>query len=134
VPAAGATSPAAEPVTLEAEALREACLKADDGGKGRARAVLSVCRPAFKAAPESVELMVILARAELDRGRTTSARSWAKKAIAANPGLADAYVYLGGAEQEAGDTKSARAAYEKYLELAPSGRYARELRAILDSL
>ena len=79
-------------------------------------------------------MMVILARAELDRGRAAEARSWAKKALAVNPDLADAYVFLGGAEQEAENPEAAKAAYKKYLELAPNGRHARELRAVLDSL
>ena len=51
-----------------------------------------------------------------------------------NADLADAYVYLGGAEQELGNTSEAQAAYKKYLELAPKGRHARELRAVLDGL
>jgi tetratricopeptide (TPR) repeat protein len=78
--------------------------------------------------------MVIVASAELERGRAVEARSWAKKALDVNPDLADAYVVLGGAEQEAENPAEAKAAYKKYLELAPSGRHARELRAILDSL
>jgi Tfp pilus assembly protein PilF len=78
--------------------------------------------------------MVILARAELERGRAVEARSWAKKALAAKPDLADAYVFLGGAEQEVGNPDAAKAAYKKYLDLAPSGRHARELRAVLDSM
>ena len=78
--------------------------------------------------------MVILARAELERGRAVEARSWAKKALAAKPDLADAYVVLGGAEQESENPDAAKAAYKKYLELAPTGRHARDLRAILDNL
>jgi Flp pilus assembly protein TadD len=78
--------------------------------------------------------MVILARAELDRGRLGEARSLAKKALAADPQRLDAYIYLGNAEQEAGKAEDARAAYKKYLELAPNGPFARELRAILSNL
>jgi Flp pilus assembly protein TadD len=114
--------------------LRERCRKADAGGNGKATVVLAACRPAIEAEPEAADLMVILARAELDRGRAADARSWAKKATEVNPDLADAYVVLGGAEQEAENPEAAKAAYKKYLELAPSGRHARELRAILDSL
>jgi tetratricopeptide (TPR) repeat protein len=77
---------------------------------------------------------MILARVELDRGRAAEARSWAKKALYVNPDLADAYVVLGGAEQESENPDAAKAAYKKYLELAPKGRHARELRTILDSL
>jgi tetratricopeptide (TPR) repeat protein len=96
--------------------------------------ILAACRSAIEAQPEAADVMVILARAELDRGRATDARSWAKKALAVNPDLADAYLLLGGAEQEANNPAEAKAAYKKYLELAPTGRHARDLRAILDSL
>jgi hypothetical protein len=33
-----------------------------------------------------------------------------------------------------GNPDAAKAAYKKYLDLAPSGRHARELRAVLDSM
>jgi CheY-like chemotaxis protein len=126
--------PTLSPAPPGAEALGERCRKADAGGKGRPTAVLAACRPAIEAEPEAADMMVILARAELDRGRAAEARSWAKKALAVNPDLADAYVFLGGAEQEAENPEAAKAAYKKYLELAPNGRHARELRAVLDSL
>jgi Tfp pilus assembly protein PilF len=95
---------------------------------------LAACRPAIEAEPEAADIMVILARVELDRERAAEARSWAKKALGVDPNLADAYVFLGGAEQEMGNPDAAKAAYKKYLELAPTGRHARELRVVLDSL
>ena len=131
---ASAGAPTPGPATPGVGELRERCRKADAGGNGKATVVLAACRPAIEAEPEAADLMVILARAELDRGRAADARSWAKKATEVNPDLADAYVVLGGAEQEAENPEAAKAAYKKYLELAPSGRHARELRAILDSL
>ncbi|HJX64490.1 MAG TPA: DUF4388 domain-containing protein [Polyangia bacterium] len=116
------------------EGPRESCFKADAGGKGKPMVVLAACRPAIEAQPEAADIMVILARAELDRGRSGEAWTWAKKALAVNPDLADAYLLLGGAEQEAAHPAEAKAAYKRYLELAPTGRHARDLRAILDNL
>lgn len=127
-------APAPAPATPGTAELRERCRKADAGGNGKPTAVLAACRPAVEAEPEAADLMVIVARAELDRGRAVEARSWAKRATEVNPDLADAYVVLGGAEQEAENPDAAKAAYKKYLELAPNGRHARELRSILDSL
>ena len=46
----------------------------------------------------------------------------------------DAYVFVGGAEQSAGHRKAAKEAYKHYLQLAPGGRYAADLRAIVGSL
>ena len=49
----------------------------------------------------------------------------------AGPG--DAYVIIGGVKQAGDDKAGAKAAYKKYLELAPNGQYAPDLRAIVDS-
>jgi hypothetical protein len=43
-------------------------------------------------------------------------------------------VFVGEAEQNAGHTKAAKEAYAHYLRLAPSGRYATDLRAVQRSL
>jgi CheY-like chemotaxis protein len=126
--------PGAAPAPPTAEELRQKCLDVDDDGKGKARAVLAACRPALAADPKDAEVMVILARASMDRGRLGEARSLARKALVADPRRADAYVFLGTAEQQAGKVEEARAAYKKYLELAPDGRFAREIRAILNNL
>ena len=117
-----------------ASELRRKCLEVDADGKGKAKAVSAACRSALEAAPKDVEIMVILARAEIDRGRLGEARSLAKKMLTSDPQRLDAYVFLGTAEQEAGRIDEARAAYKKYLELAPDGPFARELRAILNNL
>jgi CheY-like chemotaxis protein len=113
---------------------REVCLKIDDGGKGRPKAVLTACRPAVKATPQAADLLLIMARAELDRGKAEESRDWAKQAIDVDPGLGAAYIFLGTAEQELGNKGEAKAAYQKYLQLVPTGRRARELRAVLDNL
>lgn len=111
-----------------------ACRKAYRGGRGRYKDVNAACRAAHQATPGAAEIMVMLAHAELERGQPSDALFWAKKAVQADPDRAEAYVFIGGAEQEAGRRAEAKAAYRKYLELAPNGRYARDLRAIVDSL
>jgi CheY-like chemotaxis protein len=115
-------------------ALRRACVESDANGEGKPRAVEKACRPALDANPKDVDVLLILARAELDRGRLGEARSLAKRALAADPQRAEGYIYLGNVEQEAKKIEEARAAYKKYLELAPNGPFAQELRAILSNL
>jgi tetratricopeptide (TPR) repeat protein len=100
----------------------------------RSREILDLCPVAFTSSPGGAEIAVALAKVEFDRGRSAQAYAWGKKAIAANPDLADAYVFIGGAEQSSGHGKAAKEAYEHYLRLAPSGRYAADLRAIVNSL
>jgi Flp pilus assembly protein TadD len=133
-PKTGGGEPAAATPSPAAGELRQNCIDVDAGGKGKARAVLAACRRALEADAKDAEVMVILSRAEIDRGRLGEARSLARKALVADPARADAYVFLGTAEQEAGKLEEARAAYKKYLELAPDGRFAREIRAILNNL
>jgi Tfp pilus assembly protein PilF len=76
----------------------------------------------------------MLAHAELNRGRLSQANELATKAVAINANLADAYVIIGGVHQDSGRNREAKAAYRRYLQLAPKGRYADELRSIVNSL
>jgi tetratricopeptide (TPR) repeat protein len=120
--------------TAGTEALAERCREANAGGRGRPSAVLAACRPAIEAEPQAADILAMLARAEIDLGRAAEARNWARRALRVDRNLADAYVFLGGAEQAMGRHVEAKAAYKKYLELAPTGRHAGELRAILGDL
>jgi Tfp pilus assembly protein PilF len=96
--------------------------------------VLSACAQAFADNPKSAEIAVMLAKTELDRGRARQALDWAKQAVALDEKQADAYVILGGAQQAIGHPAAAKFAYQRYLQLAPKGRYAADLRAVLGSL
>jgi Flp pilus assembly protein TadD len=110
----------------------EACRKSFD--RHRAKDVLATCPKAIDETPQSAELAVMLAKTEFEHGRARQALDWAKKAVALDADHADAYVYLGGAEQASGRAAAAKAAYKRYLQLAPQGRYAADLRAVLTSM
>ncbi len=132
VAAVAAAIPSPKALTPELEAQLAKCRAAH--GKAKYQAVLSTCGPVAAADPNSAEVALMLAHAEFERGRAVQALDWAKKVVVLDPAQADAYVYMGGAEQVAGRLKAARDAYRKYLELAPEGRYADDLRVILKSL
>lgn len=100
----------------------------------RNRRILALCPAAFASDGGDGHVAVALAKAEFNRGRFAQANLWSKRAIAINPDSAEAYVFAGGAEQNMGHRKAAKQAYLQYLRLAPSGRYAAELRSILGSL
>jgi Flp pilus assembly protein TadD len=100
----------------------------------QAKEIQSACEAAFDTDPTAADVAVLLAKTEFDKGRSAQAAAWSRKALAADPNAADAYVFLGGAEQSAGRTKAAKEAYKRYLQLAPTGRYAADLRAIVGSL
>jgi hypothetical protein len=123
------TAPAAAADTSEAQTRCKEAI----GGR-RNKDILAVCPDAFAADSSAADIAVALAKIEFDRGRTAQASEWGRKALAADPNAADAYVFIGGAEQSAGHRKAAKEAYKRYLQLAPGGRYARDLRAIVGSL
>lgn len=137
---AAALAPKPTPVTAPAPgdadpAAREAaCRAAYRNGNGRYAEVRAACGRWLAEEPRAAPALAMLAHVELDRGSAARARDLAGRAIAIDPALADAYVFLGTAEQEAGRVAEARAAYRKYLELAPAGRFAADIKAILGGL
>jgi type IV secretory pathway VirB10-like protein len=129
--AAPAEKPEPEPETMAQPAASPAvanCRKAMD--RKRSKDVLAHCPAAFAAAP-AADIAATLAKIEFDRGRGARALDWGKKAIALDATVAEAYVFIGGGEQMAGHEKAAKEAYRQYLELAPKGRYAADVRAIV---
>jgi hypothetical protein len=136
-PVAAPSTPTARPAAAGVVPSRpddnaiDACKRAYD--RRRAKEILDTCARAFASEPGSAEVAVMLAKTEFDRGHARQALDWAKKAVALDESRADAYVFLGGAEQAAGHTAAAKTAYRRYLQLAPQGRYAADLRAVLGS-
>ena len=78
--------------------------------------------------------MVLFGNCRLDDGSTADAMSWADKALAADSKFADAWLLKGAVMQQKEKLKDARGAYEKYLQLAPKGEYAGEVRTILEGM
>jgi hypothetical protein len=130
-PSAPALAPVAAVTAPASGALEQACRTAF--AAKRAKDVLDSCARAFETSAAPGELATMLAETELDRGHAAASLGWARKAVAADPSLADAYVFIGTAEQQAGHAPAAKVAYLKYLELAPTGRYARDLKSIVGS-
>ena len=78
--------------------------------------------------------MLAWAKRELDRGNVKVAVTWARRLLKADDHLADAYLIVGVAEQAVSHGLAAKTAYRRYLELAPKGRYARDVRSSLAAL
>jgi CheY-like chemotaxis protein len=102
--------------------------------KGRLRDALAACSAVAAANPDSADALVMLAHTQLNLGRGRQALALAQQAATLDPRQADAYVIIGGVQQDDGHSKEAKAAYLRYLELAPKGRYAEDLRAIVGGL
>jgi len=133
VPAPVAAAAAAPAAAVDTYAASIAECRASMNAGRVARAV-AACRAAADAHPQSAEALTLLAEAEFTRGHTGVALHLATSATEANQNYPDAYVILGGVYQEKGKNAEARAAYEQYLALAPKGKHASDLRAILASL
>ena len=99
----------------------------------RAKDAEIACVAATDANPDSPEACALLGHALFTRKKRREALQWAERAVELDPKHADAYVIIGGVKQAAGDAAAAKAAYRKYLELAPNGQYAADLRTIVDS-
>lgn len=127
--AAPIDAPAAAPAVEDFATLLGRCRDATT--RGRWGAARTACTAAQQAQPDSPDVLTRLAEIALNRGQGRAALRLASAALAADPAFADAYVIVGSIQQGENRAAEARAAYSQYLKLAPSGRYASDLRAIL---
>lgn len=104
---------------------------------GRSQYEQGEYRPAIRALHQATALDARAARAWLylgqvndDLKRPAEARTALEAAVKADPLLPDAWYYLGRARAQAGEA-TARDAYQKYLDVAPRGVYAAEVREAL---
>jgi tetratricopeptide (TPR) repeat protein len=67
-------------------------------------------------------------------GKLAEARPHLKKAIEIDPSFAETYYLLAFCELNGGDMKAAKASFQKYLALAPKGKYAAEVKEYLADL
>jgi CheY-like chemotaxis protein len=102
--------------------------------EARVKDAEAACGAAKDSDPTSAEASMLYAHALLNRNRRREALVWAEHAVKLDPKLPDSYVIIGGVHQDRGELAEAKRAYKRYLELAPTGAYAADLRAILDSL
>ncbi|MES1204298.1 MAG: response regulator [Pseudomonadota bacterium] len=102
--------------------------------RNRMRDAATACAASVDANPESAEALTLLAHTELNRGHMSRAGALATRAAKIDPNMADAYVIIGGVRQDSGQNREAKEAYRRYLQLAPRGRYADDLRSIVNGL
>ncbi|MBL9004343.1 MAG: DUF4388 domain-containing protein [Myxococcales bacterium] len=88
-------------------------------------------REAAHIKPQSAEVLSLQADLALDEGNAESALRLAKKALHLDPTYPDAHLSLAMAAQANADTMTARSHFKKYLELAPNGDRAKDVKAIL---
>ncbi len=85
-------------------------------------------------APMQADALLLLSQIELELGNADAALTTAGQCIQAAPEIADCWLTIGVLQQDRRKKADAVAAYEKYLALAPDGRYAGDVRSQLKRL
>ncbi len=80
------------------------------------------------------DVLLLTAQVLLERSKLDDAMTAAKRCVEVSSTQADCWLTLGVLHQNSKDTEAAIAAYEKYLNLAPSGRYVRDASSQLKRL
>ena len=136
-PAATAGSP--PPAAMPPEALakldeaRETYKKANgrkrplEQAKGQLEEVLTV-------SPDHPDALLILAQVQLELGDMDASLASAERCVELAAEQADCWLTIGTIKQEKKDNEVAAKAYERYLALAPDGRYAGTIRKLLKNL
>jgi tetratricopeptide (TPR) repeat protein len=69
---------------------------------------------------------------ELDRG--ADALRAAEKCAALDPNNARAWLIIGSVKQDKGDSAGAKEAYVRYIKLAPTDKYAEDVRRVIENI
>jgi DNA-binding response OmpR family regulator len=134
------TSPSAAPAPTAAE---PAAPVADDGylaiiekarsaqRRGLVNQTKKYVREAIKLRPQGAPAMAVQADLAFDEGDADGAARLAQKALKLDPNLPDAHIVLGLVAQTRSQTGLARMHFKKYLELAPTGDRAKDVKVFL---
>ncbi|MEM7157371.1 MAG: hypothetical protein AAF799_31280 [Myxococcota bacterium] len=85
-------------------------------------------------APNHPEALTLMAQTYLDQEKIDEALATANKCLQVSPQSADCWLTLGVISEMKEEKEQAQAAYNKYMELSPEGRYAKEVEASLKRL
>jgi DNA-binding response OmpR family regulator len=102
--------------------------------RGQTERAVALTNKALAVNPGGDGAMVLFGNLQLDRGNLKQAGVWADRALGANGYNSDAHLLKGAILQQSGQTREAKKFYQRYLELAPQGEFAQDVRAIVESL
>jgi Tfp pilus assembly protein PilF len=103
----------------------------NQGKTAEGKAVLDGLTP---GAVKDPAIYTNLAIVFMNKSKPEEARAYMTKAIDLDPSLADSYYYRGLASVQAKKNAEAKADFTKYLELAPNGPQAKEVKEMLQAL
>ncbi|MFH1809128.1 MAG: DUF4388 domain-containing protein [Pseudomonadota bacterium] len=102
--------------------------------RGKLRPAVAAYRKALEINSRSPEAYTALANAYYELDELSNAERNLKKAVTINDRYAPAYVLLGTVYQSLGRNAEAIQAYDRYLTLAPSGPFAKDVREVVSRL
>lgn len=102
--------------------------------RGRLRPAIAAYQKALAIKPKSAPALTALANAYFELDDLAKAERSLNKAVGIKPNYAPAWVLLGTVRQSRGNDKGALEAYRRYLSLAPTGPFAKDVREVVQRL
>ena len=102
--------------------------------QGKLGAAINVLNKAVEMDGDNAKAHAVLGSAYFDSNETQKALRHLQRAVALNPKNGQALVILGNVHQALGNSDQAKSMYQKYLKLAPNGKFADDVKMILQAL
>jgi CheY-like chemotaxis protein len=102
--------------------------------RGRAKEAVEDLQRAVDLAPEDTSARLLFALSLYDSGQPGKAEEQARLVLQADEKNARALLLLGTIAEDLGDKDTARHDYQRYLKIAPPGKEANEVKALLQNL
>ena len=130
---------APDPATLEkVQAAKDLYMEASESGGGARRKKLeetgTILTEVLGKYPDLADALVIMAQVQLEQGQEPEALQTANHCVQVSPEQADCWLTIGVIKQNARETEAAVSAFERYLALAPDGKYAGDIQKLLKTL
>jgi hypothetical protein len=108
--------------------------KSANGRRGKLSAAQELLEEILAKSPDHPEALLILAQVQLEQGAFDESLASATRCTEVAADQAGCWLAIGAIKQDRKDAEAATMAYEKYLALAPDGRYAGDVRRQLKRL
>ncbi len=111
--------------------------KAYDAANGNARKLQPVgekLREILTKAPDNPDALTLMAQVYLEQGKMDDSLKTSNRCTEVAPSSAACWLTIGVIQETKGANEIAKLAYQKYLDLAPDGRYANDARKALGRL
>jgi tetratricopeptide (TPR) repeat protein len=134
-PRSPATPPPTEPAPAAQADFRRLL---DEGlalhGKRKYREAAEKLERALALATGNATVLLAYAQTLMELDRGAEALRAAEKCAAIAPNNARAWLIIGSVKQDKGDLAGAKAAYAEYIKLAPTDRYAEDVRRVIENI